>query len=227
MTETQRRFFDLAHQRVSRLEPEVALAVLAVFRTVVASLKDAEIARLIASGAFERITTHILSESLLDRATASLRQQLRRTTETSFRLNVPYLPKAGKIDGTVAVFFDRLNPRVIDALRTLETRVITTLNEDIRETVRQHLARGIEAGAAPRTIAKGLRDVIGLSPRGEQAVANFETMLREGDREALTRLLRDRRFDRTLERAFGPDGKGLTEKQIDSMVSAYRRDRSR
>jgi phage terminase large subunit GpA-like protein len=44
-----------------------------------------------------------------------------------------------------------------------------------------------------------------------------------GDREALTRALRDKRFDGTLNRLLGVGGEGLTTKQIDTMTNAYLR----
>jgi hypothetical protein len=46
---------------------------------------------------------------------------------------------------------------------------------------------------------------------------------RDGRSEALTRALRDRRFDRTLARALGADGEGLSADAIDRQVGAYRR----
>ena len=223
MTETQRRFFDLAHRRIARLEPDVIAAVLAVFRSVTASLSDAELARLIAARAVERIVDSIVNDAAFTRALLPLRQTLRATTETAFRWTVPDLPRGGKVNGEVAVFYDRLNPRVIEAIRNLESRITSTLSQDMRATIRQYLERGIGENQTAKTIAKGLRDVIGLAPNQEAAVANFERMLREGDREAFTRLLRDRRFDRTLDKALGEGGTGLSEAQITRMVTAYRK----
>lgn len=223
MTAEQRAALDRARTRIARLQPDVLAAILVAFRQITHALTEAGLVRVIASGAIDRVVTVLLADLVLDRATMPLRVALRDVVEKAFRWNVSYLPKGGKVNGTVAVMFDTLNPRVLEALRSLETSAITTLKDDVREAVRQTIARGLEQRQAPTTIARTVRAVIGLSPRGEHAVANYRTMLEAGDREALSRLLRDRRFDQTLEKALGADGKGLSEKQIDAMTDAYRR----
>jgi uncharacterized protein with gpF-like domain len=223
MTPAQQAFFQCAHDRIARLSPDVAAALFAALRAIAASLNEAELARLIASGAVDRLITQAFSDVALDREFLRFRAALRTSVEAAFRWNTPYLPRGGKVDGTISVVFDQLNPRVIEAVRTMETRAITSLKESIRETVRQAIERGITDGVAPQTIARGLRDVIGLSPSQEAAVANYRALLESGDREALTRLLRDRRFDATLDRALGPNGEGLAASRIDTMVEAYRR----
>jgi hypothetical protein len=63
--------------------------------------------------------------------------------------------------------------------------------------------------------------VIGLAPNQLKAVDNFRQMLETGDAEALTRALRDRRFDKTIRNAL--KGDGLTPEQIDRMTDAYRK----
>ncbi len=223
MTATQLREWNRARARVSMLQPNVAAAVLRAYARILSALPEATVARLIAEGATERIVTMLLAEAVLERATMPVRFALRDATARSFRLNVPYLPSGGKIDGAVVVVFDHLNPRVTQALRTLETRVVGDMHESVRDTVRQTIARGLENRQAPTAIARTVREVVALSPKHEQAVANFRAMLEAGDREALTRLLRDRRFDKTLERAFAKDGPRLTAQQIDTMTAAYRR----
>jgi hypothetical protein len=223
MTQAQQAFFQRAHDRIARLSPEVAAAVFAALRTIAASLSEAELTQLIAAGAIDRLVTQVFADATVDRSFLPLRAALRTSVETAFRWNTPYLPRGGKIDGEIVVMFDHLNPRVIEAMRTLETRVVSGMKEAMRETVRQAIARGLENQVVPRTIARGLRDVIGLAPSQEAAVANFRALLEAGDREALTRLLRDRRFDRTLERALGSNGTGLSAERIDAMVEAYRR----
>lgn len=223
MTAAQLREWERARVRVARLQPNVGAAVLQSFARILAALPESTVARIIAEGATDRILTVLLAEAVLERATMPVRFALRDAVERSFRLNVPYLPRGGRIDGTIAVLFDHLNPRVTEALRTLETRVVSGLHESVRETVRQTITRGVEEQRAPAAIARTVRDVVGLSPRQEAAVANFRALLESGDREALSRVLRDKRFDRTLDRAIGADGKGLSSEQIDSMTAAYRK----
>ena len=122
---------------------------------------------------------------------------------------------------TVGVGFDVTNQRAVNAIQRNSLRLINGFTSEQRETVRQVLARGISEGLNPREQARLFRESIGLTPRQEQAVANYQRLLRAGSREALTRELRDARFDRTVNRAI-TRGEPLTEEQIQRMVSRYR-----
>jgi len=67
-----------------------------------------------------------------------------------------------------------------------------------------------------------LRDVLGLAPSQAQEVQNFrDALLGQNGRSWTDYTLRDRRFDGTLKRLLGADGKGLSAEQVDKMVSAY------
>lgn len=135
----------------------------------------------------------------------------------------PGLPPAEPPLPTVGVRFDLLNPDVVTAVRTMETRAIGTMQADIRETVRQTMERGLTAGQNPTVIARELRGVLGLAPNQEAAVQHFRQALEAGDRRALGYRLRDARYDRTLAKALGEDGTGLSKPQVEKMVTAYRR----
>jgi hypothetical protein len=223
MTAAQRQAWDRARARIAVLQPAIALAVVKVFDLILDALPESKLTETIRDGALDDIIAVLLAQSVLERVTLPFRLALRDAIARSFRFSVPALPNGGKVNGTIAVVFDQLNPRVIAAMRTLETRAVTDLTESARDTVRQSIARGLENRQRPSVIARELRAVIGLAPKDEAAVANFRAMLDRGDRTALSRLLRDRRFDQTLERSLGADGKGLTAKQIDAMTAAYRR----
>ena len=83
---------------------------------------------------------------------------------------------------------------------------------------------GIERGLNPRDQARQFRESVGLTGRQENAVQNYRRALEsaaEGDSAALSRQLRDRRFDRTVQRA-ARTGKPLTTSQINRMTSRYR-----
>lgn len=62
---------------------------------------------------------------------------------------------------------------------------------------------------------------IGLTLRQLEAVANYRRALEQGSMDALTRELRDRRFDRTVRRAMADD-RPLSRDQIERMVARYR-----
>ena len=118
---------------------------------------------------------------------------------------------------TVGVAFDYLNPRVVDAVRQLDSTMMQTLATDTRQTVRDIIQKGLESGAGPRQTARALRDVLALSPKQLAAVDNYRDALVAGDKgKALGYELRDKRFDGITKRGV------LTPAQVDKMEAAYR-----
>lgn len=215
MNERDRLFVQKFQRRAANLEPDVARELLRAWDVIRESLSDVELARFISSGELDKI----IDDALLDRAFGNLRVRIVQAVERGFKVTLNDLPKAGKVDGVIAVQFDTLNPRVIDAIRTLDSRVVNTLKEDVRDVVRAHIENGLRDGRAPASVARELRAVIGLAPNQEAAVRNFRRAL-EGDPAAgnpLTRVLRDRRFDAAIQRG------ELTAEQVDRMTAAYRR----
>jgi hypothetical protein len=100
-------------------------------------------------------------------------------------------------------------------VRSLETRVITTLREEQRDVIRAHIENGLRDGAGPRAIAKGIRPIVGLAKNQAQAVANFRLALEEGRiGDALGYKLRDKRLKVSKE---------MSPAQIDKAVEAYRK----
>lgn len=218
MTPAERALRDRVARRARLLEPRLVQRQLRAFDLIRSLLTGREFLEAIARGSVDLLLSDILSGSAFDRPFEPFRVLLDQAVIQAGESFTDTLPKAYQA-GT----FDMLNPRVVDAARALDTRVVSALQDEIRETFTQHVVRGVEEGRGPRVIARGVREVVGLAPNQEAAVANFERMLRAGDREALTRELRDKRFDRTLQRALGARGDGLSEEQIQRMTAAYRR----
>lgn len=121
----------------------------------------------------------------------------------------------------VVVDFDATNTRAVRIMQQRRLRVITEFTQEQRIATRQALTRGIEIGANPRAQARAFRDSIGLTSKQEQYIANYRRALIEGRADALTRRLRDKRFDSTVQRSL-KTGEPLTRKQIDKMVGRYR-----
>ena len=117
--------------------------------------------------------------------------------------------------------YDMFNPATVDFVRNYKLNLIQTITDNTREAVRNSLIEDTIAGKNPRVTARNFRNTIGLTPKQEQAVRNYDNFLRNLDREALNRQLRDKRFDRTLLRAIDSDTP-LTEAQIQKMTNRYR-----
>ena len=123
--------------------------------------------------------------------------------------------------GEIIIGFDQTNARAVRAMQENQLRLVQNFTEQQRRATSQALVEGVRDGVNPREMARRFRDSIGLTENQERWVRNYERALRNLDRNALARELRDRRFDNTVRRAID-QGEPLTQKQIDKMVDRYR-----
>ncbi len=127
----------------------------------------------------------------------------------------------GKTLGEIIIDFDQTNTRAVAKMRANQLRLVAGFTNQQSETVRQVLIDGIRDGVNPRELARRFRDSIGLTATQERAVTNFRRALEDLDRDALTRELRDRRFDPTIARAIR-NNEPFTAKQIETITKRYR-----
>ena len=120
----------------------------------------------------------------------------------------------------VVIDFDQVNQRAVNVMQQERLRLIREFTREQRLATREALTSGIRQGLNPREQARNFRSSIGLTTRQQRAVQNYRRLLSEGSSEALSRSLRDRRFDRTVARAV-QTGQPLTKAQIDRMVDRY------
>lgn len=123
--------------------------------------------------------------------------------------------------GGIEVRFDIVNQRAVNAMQNSRLRLITEFSNEQRMATRQALTRGVREGLNPREQARAFRDSIGLTRRQEAAVSNYRKLLETGDRRALDRALRDKRYDRSVQSALDA-GRRLPQSRIDRMVERYR-----
>jgi hypothetical protein len=124
-------------------------------------------------------------------------------------------------DLRVVIGFDQTNDRAVRIMRENQLRIVSGFTREQRRVVRGAISEGIRQGLNPRDQARLIQDSIGLTERQELAVQNFRRLLETGSRDALSRTLRDRRFDGTIERSLRT-GEPLSAAQIDRMVGRYR-----
>jgi hypothetical protein len=190
--------------------------ILKAWQIIRESLTESEVGRLMKSGVFETLIGDVLTEPDLDRAFLAFRQQIRETVQESYALSIKDTPKAGKVDGVPAIAFDHLSPKVIEAVRTLESETLSSLKGDVKEVARAYIENGLRDGAAPKTVARQLRSVIGLSKSQIEQTQNFRDALEGKNGRSLTDYtLRDKRLDRMM--AKGP----LSPEQVDRYAEAY------
>ena len=124
----------------------------------------------------------------------------------------------------VVIGFDQVNFRAVRHLQEERLRFVTEFTDQQRLATTEALSDGIERGLNPRAQARNFRSSIGLTQKQQLTVQNYRRLLNRasaGDSEALTRQLRDRRFDPTVRRAIRT-GEPLTKTQVERMVGRYR-----
>jgi hypothetical protein len=220
MTPAALAFWQRVQRRARDSTPAMAAALLRAFRVLRDNLSDEDLAALIASGNADAVVA-VFTDAILDRAFLPVRDRMRYATRDAVRYFVRDLPQQGKIDGVLAVGFDQLNPKVIEAIQNLEGKILDPLKADVRETVRQVVTRGLIDGDAPSRVAADLRDAIGLSPSQEKWVSNLRTELEEGRfDDAARRELIDARFNLSKIADLSETQKAT---RIDTIVDAYRK----
>lgn len=123
--------------------------------------------------------------------------------------------------GSILIDFDTTNNFAVDAMQQNRLRLIREFTEQQRNATRVALTEGTRLGINPRDMARTFRDSIGLTAKQARSVENFRRLLSEDPRQALTRRLRDRRFDASIRGAIGRD-QPIPGHLVDKMVARYR-----
>lgn len=144
------------------------------------------------------------------------------------------LPVLRQVEGhKLQILFDIRNPRAEQWLKSHSSTLITEILDDQREAVRSHLVAGMEAGSNPRTVAldiagrvspvTGKREgsIVGLTTSQERWVQNYAKELLNGDKAALSRKLRDKRFDKSVIKNID-QGHPIPADLRQKMIAAYR-----
>jgi hypothetical protein len=121
----------------------------------------------------------------------------------------------------VVVGFDQVNERAVSIMQRERLRLIREFSAGQREATRAALTDGIRRGLNPIEQARNFRGSIGLTANQQRAVERYRQLLDAGNIEALSRELRDKRFDGTVRRA-SRTNTPLTGEQINRMVDRYK-----
>lgn len=122
----------------------------------------------------------------------------------------------------VAMLYGPVDPRALEAVDGVVARMVAPIAEEWRAAVAAAVREGLEAGLGPRAIARRLPAAFALTPYDRAVVQSFADALADGRfADALSRELRDRRFDRTLAR-LAEDGGELDAARRARMVDRYR-----
>lgn len=116
------------------------------------------------------------------------------------------------------VNFDQVNAGAVSAMQANRLDLVREVVQEQRLATQQAILDGVRRGLNPRQVALEVRESIGLTQRQVAAVSNYRRLLEQGSADALSRGLRDARFDPTVRRAAEEP---LTSAQVDRMTQRY------
>lgn len=203
-----------------RAAPKVRDAFRKAVEAVRGSIDDDKLRAALQSGSVDRVMDAL---GLDDQLRRSLGAQVIPLIEDVFIAAGRATAARPLKGGQLTMRFDISNPSAARFIQQYDFGLIRQIAADTRDGVRAIVLDAFRYGGHPYEQARRIRELVGLTDAQAKAVDNFRTMLEEGDREALTRGLRDRRFDRTLDQALGSQPtKALSSDRIDTMVDRYR-----
>ncbi|MFE1598188.1 phage minor head protein [Methylobacterium sp. ID0610] len=211
--------------------PQLQRAFLVAIADIADRAQIGVITAMIARGDIESAVTAVgldpVAFRVLDAATA-------QAFEAGGNATVDGFPPARGPDGhRLRIRFDVRNPSAEDWLRDHSSRKVTEIVEDQRTMIRAALTAGMVAGRNPRDVAldlvgridpatkKRTGGTLGLTAHQEEWARRYADQLARLDPAALTRQLRDKRFDGAVKKAIAA-GKPLGGEQIAKMLTAYR-----
>jgi uncharacterized protein YdbL (DUF1318 family) len=219
---------------IAKFEPRLRDAFLAAMRDIAANADVTAVAEALR----RRDIEGALAALHIDPAAfAPLIEAERQAFAAAGQLAVDRLPALSAPDGRrVVVRFDMRSPWAEQWLQTASSQMVTAIVEDQRTAVRETLMAGQAEGLNPRTVAL---DIVGrINPATKQReggilaltaaqagyVRNASAELLSGDPERMRRYLgrqrRDRRFDRTVEKAIR-EGRPVDRATVTKITERY------
>jgi hypothetical protein len=229
---TQQEVFD---QLLDRYGPEIAAA----FEQAIADLtRAADLQRLSTAISAGNLDGVMAALSLDAGAYSALLEAVRATYMAGGDAGVATFPRARNPDGVaLLVRFNGRAPRAEQWLANQSADLVSRILEDQRQSLRQAMTAGLERGENPtRTAldivgrldrATGKREggIVGLTAAQEGFVENARTELASGEPEALRRYLsrvrRDKRFDKAVQKAIAAETPLPAETQ-DKALAQYK-----
>jgi len=154
----------------------------------------------------------------LEAGVQSFRDAVQATYAAGAKAAVMALPETVSVE----LSFNLMSKEAQAFLETYDFELIKQITENSREAIRQTILDAFKNGGHPYEQAREIRNVIGLTTNQQKAVENFRSALENPSTipDALSRSLRDGRYDPTLLRA-AQNQTNLSQAQIDKMTDRY------
>jgi hypothetical protein len=202
-----------------RFEPKIRNALLSAFVELKDDISIGDLSTAIRTrgitGAYQYLAD-LPIEGVIEK---NIVDDLNNAIAESGRFTIGVIPAAAKTG--IPFRYNLLNPQTVDFINRYEFSLIQKVGANTRQAIRNTLEADQIAGVNPISSARNFRSTLGLTPKQEQAVRNYQDNLENLDRDALNRKLRDRRFDRSVLSAIDSDTP-LSKTQINRFTDRYR-----
>jgi hypothetical protein len=205
-------------------EHVVKARVLGMFKSMTSNDVVQQFKDLFAAHKFQPILT--IADGFVEDASGVIGEVFTNAGDREMRVltrkfEVQRVRKAIEIDPSVSLGFDVGNAAAAQALREATLEFIKEITDSLRETIRKVLTYAQLNGLGAVEASRMFKDSLTLTSFQNDIVNNYRKLLETGNLDALSRSLRDRRFDSTIESTFR-SGRLLDTSQIDRMVDRYR-----
>lgn len=206
-------------------EPQIRLAFLEIIRRLVARFSLKSLEQWITQGRYDEVGRSALTEARL----SPLAEAIRNAYKDGGEYGATQLAR-------VRFVFNLRNPVAEAWLREHSSQLVTRIIADQLEAIRETVANGTLLGRNPRQTALDIAGrvsaqtgrrtggIVGLTSPQVRFVNSARVELLSGDptllRNYLTRVARDKRFDRTVLGAIN-SGKPLSRATVDRIVGRY------
>lgn len=212
------------HTIADSAAPDVRQRFLDAVAAIRGTVQEAQLRAAIESGDMERVL-HILgldqdASQFHEAIIPPLRETVHATAAAALEATPAIELAQRHLRAEARMRFDIVNPHTVHAVQHYGFNLIRQVNDETRNGIRAIVSHAMEFGGHPYEQARQIKNLIGLTERQARAVTNFRRLLSAGDSEALTRELRDHRFDAQIRTAIR-SGNGLTKEQIDQQAQRY------
>jgi hypothetical protein len=212
---------------IDDLSPEMEKA----FRASIDDIKSEIVLKEVIEALERRDITAAIEALHIDAAAfRPLSDQIREAFNSGGRLVAANMPRLSDPMGSRIVFrWDVQNQAAEAMLRDLSSALISSIEEDTRQMVREKMEAGFAKGQGPKTIALDIAGrvdkvtkrreggLLGMTLNLSRTVENARTALSSGDVEGMKHYLtlarRDKRFDAQVRKAIAA-GKPLNQEQV-------------
>lgn len=212
----------------SRMEPRLRAAFLAAVERLRGGVEEDALMKALATGDIDKVLAvlaldkklvNLLNGEDMPNGTESLKDALLVSAANGGAAAVRALPSKVRLN----MSFDLKSLDAQSFLESYAFPLIRQISDNTREGIRGVVLNAFKEGGHPFEQARLIRDMIGLTANQTAAVMNYRSALQGTGaslRSALTRSLRDGRFDPTVARA-ARNNATLSPKQIDTMTGRY------